>query len=191
MTDALITEKLPSLVNQLEALLFAASGQVSPSQLASALELPLRDIEEGLSVLESVLNTRGIRLQRHAGRVQLTTAPEYAPAVERFAGLEASNRLSRAALEALAIIAYQQPVTRPEIDSIRGVNSDGVLKSLLSKGLIEEAGRAERPGRPILYTSTADFLSHFGLASLGELPPIAELPSEESESSSTGELLKT
>lgn len=191
MIDTPITEKLPSLVNQLEALLFAASGQVSPGQLAAALELPLRDIEDGLSALESELNQRGIRLQRHAGRVQLTTAPEFAPAVERFAGLEASNRLSRAALEALAIIAYQQPVTRPEIDSIRGVNSDGVLKSLLSKGLIEEAGRAERPGRPILYTSTSDFLSHFGLASLAELPPVAELPSLENEAPPALDLLKT
>jgi segregation and condensation protein B len=191
MTDTPITVKLPSLVNQLEALLFAASGQVAPGQLAAALELPLRDIEEGLNVLEAGLSQRGIRLQRHAGRLQLTTAPEFAPAVERFAGLEASNRLSRAALEALAIIAYQQPVTRPEIDAIRGVNSDGVLKSLLSKGLIEEAGRAERPGRPILYNSTSDFLSHFGLASLAELPPVAELPNADLEKPAASELLKT
>jgi len=113
------------------------------------------------------------------------------PAVERFAGLEASNRLSRAALEALAIIAYQQPVTRPEVDAIRGVNSDGVMKSLLSKGLIEEAGRAERPGRPILYNITSDFLSHFGLASLAELPPIAELPGGETETGPSVDLLKT
>jgi segregation and condensation protein B len=191
MTDTPITEKLPSLVNQLEALLFAASGLVAPEQMAATLELSVRDIEEGLAVLEADLHLRGIRLQRHAGRVQLTTAPEYAPAVERFAGLEASNRLSRAALEALAIIAYQQPVTRPEIDAIRGVNSDGVLKSLLSKGLIEEAGRAERPGRPILYTITSDFLNHFGLSSLGDLPPIAELPGNEPQTPETADLLKT
>lgn len=191
MTDTPITEKLPSLVNQLEALLFAASGLVAPGQLAAALELPLRDIEEGLAVLEADLQPRGIRLQRHAGRIQLTTAPEFAPAVERFAGLEASNRLSRAALEALAIIAYQQPVTRPEVDAIRGVNSDGVMKSLLSKGLIEEAGRAERPGRPILYNITSDFLSHFGLASLADLPPIAELPNLEPAAPAPVDLLKT
>jgi segregation and condensation protein B len=104
----------------------------------------------------------------------MTTAPEAAPLIERFLGLEASSRLSRAAMETLAIIAYQQPTTRPEIDSIRGVNSDGVLKSLLSKGLIQEAGRAERPGRPILYVSTPDFLQHFGLRSLLELPVLAQ-----------------
>jgi segregation and condensation protein B len=114
-------------------------------------------------------------MQWHAGKVQLTSAPETAPIVERFLGLEATSRLSRAALETLAIIAYQQPVTRPEIDAIRGVNSDGVLKSLLSKGLIQEAGRAERAGRPILYQTTSDFLGYFGLSSLNELPPLAPI----------------
>ena len=80
------------------------------------------------------------------------------------------SRLSRAALEALAIVAYQQPVTRPGVDAVRGVNSDGVIKSLLSKGLLQEAGRAEGPGRPILYGTTPQFLQHFGLNSLSELP---------------------
>ena len=86
-------------------------------------------------------------------------------------GLEATSRLSQAALEALSIVAYRQPITRPGIDSIRGVNSDGVLKSLLSKGLIQEVGRVEGPGRPILYGVTNDFLQHFGLSSVNELPP--------------------
>jgi segregation and condensation protein B len=104
--------------------------------------------------------------------VQLTTAPETAEAIERFLGLEATSHLSRAALETLAIIAYQQPVTRPQVDSVRGVNSDGVMRSLLSKGLIQEGGRAEGPGRPILYSTTPEFLQHFGLNSLNELPPL-------------------
>ena len=163
------------ILNLLEALLFVAPGAVPPSQLASALDLPVKEVEDGLKTLEAYFSSRGIRLQWHMGRVQLTTAPETAALVERFLGLEATSRLSRAALETLAIIAYQQPVTRPEIDAIRGVNSDGVLKSLLSKGLISEAGRAERPGRPILYTTTSDFLGHFGLSSLTELPPLAPL----------------
>jgi segregation and condensation protein B len=140
--------------------------------LATALEIPVADVEKGLNSLEEDLRLRGLRLQRHAGRVQLTTAPEIANQVEAFLGLEATAHLSRAALEALAIIAYQQPVTRPQIDSIRGVNSDGVMKSLLAKGLLQEVGRAEGPGRPILYGTTPEFLQHFGLGSLGELPPL-------------------
>ena len=89
--------------------------------------------------------------------------------IERFIGLDATTRLSRAALETLSIIAYQQPVTRPQVDAIRGVNSDGVMRSLLSKGLVEEGGRAEGPGRPILYNTTPEFLQHFGLQSLSAL----------------------
>jgi segregation and condensation protein B len=169
-------EKLftPELIKLLEALLFVAPGATAPSQLAAALQVSVKEVEDGLAVLENQYAGRGFRLQWHQGKVQMTSAPEAAPVIERFLGLEATSRLSRAALEALAIIAYQQPATRPEIDAIRGVNSDGVLKSLLSKGLIEEAGRAERPGRPILYATTADFLSHFGLASLKDLPPLTD-----------------
>lgn len=165
------------ILARLEALLFVAAGSVLPSQLAAALDLPLKVVENGLEILEHKLamddQLHGLRLQRHHGRVQLTTSPEFAQDIDRFLGLETSSRLSRAALETLAIIAYQQPVTRPEIDAVRGVSSDGVLKSLLSKGLIQEIGRAERPGRPILYTTTSDFLQHFGLNSLEELPPLS------------------
>jgi segregation and condensation protein B len=157
---------------QLEALLFVAPGTVTTSQLAAALEISSREIENGLADLEKQYAQRGLRLQRHRGRLQLTTSPTIGPLVERFLGLEATSRLSRAALEALAIVAYKQPVTRPEVDAIRGVNSDGVLKTMLSKGLIEDIGRAESPGRPILYCTTPDFLQHFGLNSLEELPPL-------------------
>jgi len=174
-----------NLSARIEALLFVASGAISIAQLAAALELPAGEIETGLSDLENdYLNhrlDRGLRLQRHQGRVQLTTAGEAAGVIERFLGLESASRLSRAALEALAIIAYKEPATRPYIDSIRGVNSDGVLKSLLSKGLIQEVGRAESPGRPILYSTTPDFLQHFGLSSLTELPPLDPETSEPDE----------
>jgi segregation and condensation protein B len=160
----------------LEALLFVAPGAVTPAQLAAALDLPASDVERGLDELDALyqqaIPARGLRLQRYRGRVQLTTTPAAAPAVERFLGLEASSRLSRAALETLAIILYRQPVTRPQIDAVRGVNSDGVLKSLLLKGLVQEVGRAEAPGRPILYSVTAECLQYFGLASLSELPPL-------------------
>ena len=157
----------------LEALLFVSAEPVAASQLATALEISVSAVEQGLKQLDDELQTRGLRLQRHGGRVQLTTAAEMAEIVERFLGLEATSRLSRAALETLAIVAYQQPVTRPYIEGVRGVSSDGVMKSLLSKGLVQEVGRAEGPGRPILYGTAPDFLQHFGLNSLTELPPLA------------------
>jgi segregation and condensation protein B len=156
----------------LEALMFVSAEPVQPSQLAAALEISTSAVEQALDQLNGELITRGLRLQRHGGRVQLTTAPEMAETIERFLGLEATSRLSRAALETLAIVAYQQPVTRPQIEAIRGVSSDGVMKSLLGKGLVQEGGRTDGPGRPILYGTAPDFLQHFGLNSLMELPPL-------------------
>lgn len=142
--------------------------------LAAALELPQAEVERGLDELAEAYARmgRGLRLQRHRGRVQLTSAPEAGRFIERFLGLDAGARLSRAALEALAIVLYKQPVTRPQIDAIRGVNSDGVVRSLLLRGLIQEVGRAEAPGRPILYSSTSECLQYFGLSSLADLPPL-------------------
>lgn len=180
------TPDLPLSV-RLEAMLFVAGEPVTTGQLAAALDVTTSVVERGLKELEDGLHGRGLRLQRHAGRVQLTTAPELAELIERFLGLEAISHLSRAALETLAIIAYQQPVTRPQVDSIRGVNSDGMMKSLLSKGLIQESGRTDGPGRPILYSTSPAFLQHFGINSLAELPPLA-VP--ETEASSPPEVLK-
>ena len=165
---------------KLEALLFVAGEPVTTAQLAIALDVAPSVIERGLNELDASLSSRGLRLQRHAGRVQLTTAPQLAELIERFLGLEATTHLTRAALETLAIIVYQQPVTRPQIDSIRGVNSDSMMKSLLHKGLILESGRADGPGRPILYSTTPEFLQHFGLNSILEMPSLAK-PEEEGE----------
>jgi len=156
----------------LEALLFVAPGSVTIAQLAAALELPIGDVETALVDFDHSLAGRGLRLQSFRGRFQLVSAPETAYLVERFLGLESAGRLSRAALEALAIILYRQPVTRPQIDAIRGVNSDYVVKSLLLKGLVQEVGRAELPGRAILYSVSPECLQYFGLASLDELPPL-------------------
>jgi len=190
MSNSTETQTQMTLPSRLEALLFVASGPVSPAQLASALGLSTNDVEHGLHALEeSYSQASGIRLQKHGGRYQLTTPAELSADIERFLGLEGTSRLSRAALESLAIIAYQQPVTRPRMDSIRGVNSDGVLKSLLSKGLIQEIGRAEAPGRPILYATTTDFLQYFGLNSLQELPPL-ELPEDILPVANTREIFK-
>jgi segregation and condensation protein B len=172
---------------KLEALLFVAPEPVTTAQLAAALDVAPSVIERGLNELDASLATRGLRLQRNAGRFQLTTAPQLAELIERFLGLEATTHLSRAALETLAIIAYQQPVTRPHIDSIRGVNSDSMMKSLLNKGLILESGRADGPGRPILYSTTPEFLQHFGLNSILEMPPLAQ---QEGEGESHDEMLK-
>jgi len=191
MSESPLNDNNSPLKAQLEALLFVAPGSVTISQLAQALEIPQVEVEKGLTDLEQFYAQSGMRLQRHQGRVQLTTAPEQAELVERFLGLEATSHLSRAALETLAIVAYQQPITRPEVDAVRGVNSDGVLKNLLSKGLVQEVGRAERPGRPILYSTTTDFLQHFGLTSLTELPPLVPPGEDAIDEENDAELLKT
>jgi segregation and condensation protein B len=176
-TSAATTVTVLSLAAKIEAMLFVSAEPVPVAQLSQALDVTSSVVERGLKELDEILSTRGLRLQRNAGRVQLTTAPELAPLVELFLGLEATTHLSRAALETLAIIAYQQPCTRPQVDSIRGVNSDGMMKSLLSKGLVQESGRTDGPGRPILYSTTPEFLQHFGLGSITELPPLA-VPAE-------------
>jgi segregation and condensation protein B len=166
------SSKTLSLIARIEALLFIAPSTVPISQLAAALETSEKAVENCLEELKQQYIERGIRLQHYRERVQLVSAPEAALDVERFLGLEAATSLSQAALEAMAIVAYQQPVTRPEVDSIRGVNSDSVLRTLLRKGLIQETGRAPGPGRPILYSITPDFLGYFGLISVEELPPL-------------------
>lgn len=169
---AFIDKEFLNLTAQVEALLFVSPEAVSPYQLGKALEITPRRVNTCLEELEEQYQHRGIRIQWHDGKVQLTTAPEASKAIKLFLTLEATSPLSQAALETLSIIAYQQPITRPQIDSIRGVNSDGVIRGLISKGLVEDVGRAEGPGRPILYSTTAEFLKHFGLTSFAELPPL-------------------
>ncbi|MFO7742001.1 MAG: SMC-Scp complex subunit ScpB [Anaerolineae bacterium] len=163
-----------SLMARVESVLFVAEEPVSAHRLAEALDATATQIDQALEAMATNYDGRGLRLQRVDGRVQLTTAPEAASYIERFLGLEVRVHLSQAALEALAIVAYRQPITRPEIEEIRGVSSDSVLRTLLSAGLIDRVGRAEAVGRPFLYGTTADFLQHFGLQSLDELPPLAE-----------------
>jgi segregation and condensation protein B len=159
---------------QLEAILFAASDPTPIGRLATALELTPHQINNLLDDLQEEYVTRGLSLQWQNDAVQLTTAPETSEAVERFLGLSLTTRLSGASLETLAIVAYMQPVTRPHIDQIRGVSSDGALRTLLNHDLIEEQGRMDTPGRPILYGTTLTFLQQFGLESLNELPPITD-----------------
>lgn len=155
-----------------ESLLFVAEGATPVARLAEALEVKPHEVEAALERLTTLYAERGLSLQRIKDKVQLTSAPAAAAQVQRFLGLSATAPLSKAALETLAIIAYQQPITRPQIEAVRGVNSDSVIKNLLTKGLVEENGRTEGPGRPTLYSTTPEFLQHFGLNSLAELPPL-------------------
>jgi len=170
---------------RIEALLFVSPELISIPQIANALNSSVREVEKSLEELDRLLTNRGIRLQRVSRSVQLITAPEISADVQRFLDLEETSRLSRAALEVLAIVAYQEPVTRPQIDAVRGVNSDSVMRTLLRHGLVDEVGRTDGPGRPFIYATTSDFLNHFGLTSIEELPPL-NLESEMDELGANG-----
>jgi segregation and condensation protein B len=187
-------DQISNNIAKVEALLFVSSGLVSIGQISKALEQSETEVEHTLKALDTHYKEygHGLRLMRVKSRVQLTTAPELNETVESFLGLEATSTLSQAALETLSIIAYKQPVTRPEVDVIRGVNSDAVMRTLLSKGLIEELGRADTPGRPIYYGTSAEFLQYFGLESLDALPFIDFEALEEAQNGNGHkEVLKT
>jgi segregation and condensation protein B len=166
---SLSKEQLPAVI---ESILFVADEAVEISMLARALRRPADAIEDALAELELRCAEGGTRLQRTRDTVQLVTSPQFGPFVERFLGMESRQRLSGAALESLAIIAYKQPVTRAGVEQVRGVNSDGAIASLIARGLVEEVGRAPGPGRPVLLGTTLRFLEHFGLARPGDLPPL-------------------
>ena len=168
---------------RLEALLFISSVPLPVSQIAELMQISSAETDALLKELNKEYTTgRGLAIQWHGGRCQLTSHPDYAADVEKFLGLELTSKLTKPSIETLAIIAYRQPITRPGIEAIRGVSSDGVIKSLLSKGLIQEVGRTDGPGRPILFSTTSEFLQHFGLNSIEQLPPF-ELPEDENETS--------
>lgn len=187
-------KNVENLLGKIEGLLFVSSGLVGIHQLAKAVVASESVVESALIELEEHYKEHGhgLRLMRVKSRVQLTTAPEISKTIESYLDLEISTTLSRAALETLSIIAYKQPVTRPDVDAIRGVNSDAVLRTLLSKGLIEELGRSDSPGRPINYGTTPEFLQYFGLESLDKLPFIDFDALEEiQEENGAKEVLKT
>jgi segregation and condensation protein B len=163
-------ERLSAII---ESILFVAEEPVDTSILAKALRRSRDDIELALLDLEERCEDGGTRLQRTGDLVQLVTAPDHGPYIERFLGLESRQRLSGAALETLAIVAYKQPVTRAAVEAVRGVNSDGAIASLIARGLVEEVGKAPGPGRPGLLGTTMRFLEHFGLKDPADLPPLA------------------
>jgi segregation and condensation protein B len=167
-------QQLLSTHSLIESLLFVASEPVRVDRLSVALGISVEQTEEALQALDQEFVHRGLRLQRKGERVQMVTAPEAAECVRRFLGLEVGGKLSPSALETLAIVAYRQPVTRAQIEAIRGVNSDSVLRTLINHGLIEEQGRLEQAGRPIIYGITFEFLQQFGLSSPDQLPPLAK-----------------
>lgn len=168
-------ECMPDIGLLLESLLFVAQEPVPVNQLASVLRADVEVVEQALASLALLYEQRGIRLQRDHERIQMVTAPEAAEYVRRLLGLEAQNRLSPPALETLAIVAYRQPITRAQIEAIRGVNSDSVIRTLVNYGLIEATGRLEQAGRPIIYGTTFEFLQSFGLKAVEQLPPLPDL----------------
>jgi segregation and condensation protein B len=161
----------------LEAILFLADEPLSTTVLAQAVEMGRREVESLLQnvAADHVSRGSGIVLVEVAGGWRLMTHPDTAPFVEQFVVSSRHTRLTKASLETLAVVAYKQPVTRHQISSIRGVDSDGVVRALVDRGLVSEVGRDEAPGRPILYGTTPLFLERLGLPSLADLPPILPL----------------
>ena len=172
----------------LECLLFVAGEPVTLPDLARALDEEVVEAERTLRSLQVSLTERGSGLQvvRIAGGWQLATRPEHAPVVARLMD-RGETKLSRAALETLAIVAYRQPVTAPEIEAIRGVSSASVLKTLLDRRLISEAGKKAAVGRPMLYVTSADFLHYFGMADISVLPPLEEIDTTDQPDELTNE----
>jgi segregation and condensation protein B len=164
-------------LRSLEALFFVSDEPLSGAILAQALEVDRRRADDLCAALQARLEERGsgLVLRDIAGGWRLYTAPEAAEVVEQFVLSSRQARLTKAALETLAIVAYKQPVTRHQISAIRGVNSDGVIRALQDRGLVAETGREEGPGRPVLYGTSPEFLERLGLSSLAALPSLAPL----------------
>ena len=163
-----------NLAAVIEALLLVAEEPPTIAALARASSSPADAVEAALDEINAD-RSRGIRVRRHADSAALVSAPEAAPYIERLLALETPNRLSRAALETLAIIAYRQPLTRAQIEAVRGVGADGALRTLRARGLIEPVGRTDGQGQPLLWGVTSGFLDHFALGAVTELPPIEGL----------------
>ncbi|MDY2657433.1 MAG: SMC-Scp complex subunit ScpB [Candidatus Limiplasma sp.] len=158
----------------LEAILFVAGEPVAVADLAQALEVGEMEIMHAVETLERECERRGVTVHRYGDHLRMETRPEYAAYVERLLQPVQRQTLSQTAMETLAVIAYRQPVTKGEVEQVRGVKCDYSVQSLLHKGLIREAGRKEALGRPILYATTDRFLEHFGISDIRELPPLPD-----------------
>jgi segregation and condensation protein B len=164
----------------LEAVLFVADAPIDIAALARTVNAPRQEVVDRLEELGEACRDRGVRLQRTGDLVQLVSAPQTAAYVERFLGLE-HPPLTNASLETLAIIAYRQPLTRAGVESVRGVDCDGPIRTLMARGLIEEVGRAPVVGRPTLFGTTVRFLEYFGLEKPDDLPPLPQFDEEAEE----------
>ena len=173
------------LLSRIEALLFVAGDEgMTVKQLAQYIDVDIMDIEAGLSELQTQYNEeeqRGITLKQMAGTYQLTTKPEVADTLKKLIENPTNQVLTGASLEVLAIIAYKQPITRAEVEDLRGVKSERPIATLVSRALIQEVGRAEGTGRAILYGTTKEFLNYFGLKNINELPPLPDEVEEEDD----------
>ena len=160
----------------LEAILFVAETPITSQELAEVVEAPVAEVESTLESIERELTDRegGFILRQIAGGWRLYTAPDMLPYVERFAASERATRLSNAALETLAVVAYKQPVSRGQIAEVRGVDSERALHTLERRGLVREIGTAPGPGQAILYGTTELFLEKLGVNSPHDLPPLAD-----------------
>ena len=163
----------------IEAMLFVADGPAELDGMARAMRLGIDQVREAVDALALETEGRGLMIVRDGGRVQLATTPDAVDVIERFLGIAGSSKLSGAAMETLAIIAYRQPVTRAQVDAVRGVNSDGVMRTLQARQMIQPLGRLQQAGRPVIYGTTFEFLEYFGISSIDGLPALPEPPSEE------------
>ncbi|HEY3297439.1 MAG TPA: SMC-Scp complex subunit ScpB [Armatimonadota bacterium] len=174
----------------LESMLFVYTQPLTVQHAAKALGLDEIDVDVAMNELRLAYAGRGLQIIRIAGGFQMCTRPEYSEYISALLKPE-RTRLSRAALETVAIIAYRQPITQPEVDAIRGVNSDGVVRTLIEKNLVKQIGRKDTPGRPMLYATTEEFLSHFGLNDIAQLPELEDIllpqPNEEEPSTDCAE----
>ncbi|HEX9236254.1 MAG TPA: SMC-Scp complex subunit ScpB [Actinomycetota bacterium] len=186
MTDPVAVSELRMA---LEAILLLADEPMTATVLAQSAEAPRRAVEDALGELAREYEDRGsgILIRQVAGGWRLFTNPKVAPFVEQYVLSSRHSRLTRAALETLAVVAYKQPVTRHQVSSVRGVNSDGVLRALLDRGLVQEVGRDDGPGRASLFGTTPEFLERLGLASLADLPSLAPLLAEAGAGGGTSE----
>ncbi len=174
MPDLEALPGLDDLRRQAEAVLFSLGAPIERRKLADTLEVDLRTLISVLDALDVSLEGRGLMLQRHDDLVQLVTRPEASAAVRRLLNPEVPGRLSPAAYETLAIIAYRQPLTKAGIEEVRGVDCERVLEGLLARGLIEERGRLEAPGTPRLFGTTIRFLQLLGVSRVEDLPGVAK-----------------